>query len=139
MRHAYIATVFPPQWAARIFSGTPMFTDLALMLALVLSHSQAFLTPARFPDSASLCATRRHSVVAMLLAPKGKDNLDLRSVQDGKDDFQKYWGTGFSGGWGDDTAPLPMSTQAFVNEMITTVTIALASPNYREPASALTP
>jgi hypothetical protein len=67
----------------------------------------------------------------MLLAPKGKDNMDLRSVQDGKDDFQKYWGTGFSGGWGDDTAPLPMSTQAFVNEMITTVTIALASPNYQ--------
>ena len=35
------------------------------------------------------------------------------------------------GGWGEGTAPLPMSTQAFVNEMITTVTIAQASPNYQ--------
>ena len=51
------------------------------MLALVLSHSQAYLTPARFPDSAPLCAARRHSVAAMLLAPKGNDNLNLaRSV-----------------------------------------------------------
>lgn len=55
----------------------------------------------------------------------------MRSVQNGKDDFQAAWGKGFHGGWGKDTAPLPMSTQAFVNEMITTVTIALVSPNYQ--------
>jgi hypothetical protein len=54
----------------------------------------------------------------------------LRSVQDGKDDFQTSWGTGAFGAWGAGTRPLPMSTQAFVNEMITTVTVAQASANY---------
>lgn len=54
----------------------------------------------------------------------------MRSVQDGKDAFQESWGDGVVGGWGEGTAPLPMSTQAFVNEMITTVTVAMASPNY---------
>jgi len=54
----------------------------------------------------------------------------MRSVQDGKDDFQAAWGEGVTGGWGEGTAPLPMSTQAFVNEMITTVTVAQASANY---------
>merc|ERR1712028_89887 len=39
-------------------------------------------------------------------------------------------GEGVTGGWGEGTAPLPMSTQAFVNEMITTVTVAQASANY---------
>jgi len=53
----------------------------------------------------------------------------MRSVQNGKDDFQASWGEGVVGAWGEGTAPLPMSTQAFVNEMITTVTIAQSSPN----------
>ena len=35
------------------------------------------------------------------------------------------------GGWGEGTSPLPMSTQAFVNEMITTVTVAQSSANYQ--------
>merc|ERR1711865_157946 len=39
-------------------------------------------------------------------------------------------GEGVTGGWGEGAAPLPMSTQAFVNEMITTVTVAQASANY---------
>jgi hypothetical protein len=40
---------------------------------------------------------------------------------------QAAWGEGVVGGWGEGTAPLPMSTQAFVNEMITTVTVAQAA------------
>ena len=40
---------------------------------------------------------------------------------------QAAWGEGITGGWGEGTAPLPMSTQAFVNEMITTVTVAQAA------------
>merc|ERR1719486_1059422 len=55
----------------------------------------------------------------------------VRSIQNGKDDFQKSFGTGAFGGWGEGTRPLPMSTQAFVNEMITTVTVAQASANYK--------
>lgn len=55
----------------------------------------------------------------------------MRSVQNGKDDFQAEWGKGVVGGWGEGTSPLPMSTQAFVNEMITTVTVAQSSANYQ--------
>lgn len=93
------------------------------------------LPPGRVPE---LCGAQRQQPTAMLLAPKDASSLETRTVQDGKDDFQRHWGEGFVGGWGENTAPLPMSTQTFVNEMITTVTIALASPNYQySPAFGL--
>ena len=66
----------------------------------------------------------------MVLGLGTKESAEPRTIQEGKDDFQVNWGKGFSSGWGEDTAPLPMSTQAFVNEIITTVTIAQNSPNF---------
>jgi len=84
----------------------------------------------------SMALFGRSDGVSKVSMPREEDSLGsnmpnpLRSVQDGKDDFQKSWGEGAFGGWGEGTAPLPMSTQAFVNEMITTVTVAQASANY---------
>jgi len=97
------------------------------MLAL-FSSSAAFLAPAS-PLRDAVAA--RQSSPRIVLTPIMGAVGEPRTIEEGKNDFQKSWGEGFVGGWGDGTAPLPMSTQAFVNELITTVTIAMTSDNYQ--------
>jgi len=104
------------------------------MLALGLS-SFAFAPPTTSMAPAvsrarMLSAMPTVSHVRMAENDNAKSSVP-RTVQEGKDDFQVMWGKGQVSGWGEGTAPLPMSTQAFCNEMITTVTIAMASPNYQ--------
>lgn len=97
------------------------------------SALHAFVAPASRvrTDGALAAASARSAAAHRLLSPRNSATLEVRTIQDGKDEFQEWWGQGFSGGWGDGTAPLPMSTTAFINEMITTVTIAMPSPNYQ--------
>merc|ERR1719460_993830 len=96
---------------------------------LACSPLLTFVPVARSPTAGAPVA--RPTGPRMLLGRNKDETLEVRTIQEGKDDFQKFWGKGFSGGWGDGTAPLPMSTTAFINEMITTVTIAQASPNFQ--------
>ena len=95
------------------------------MLAYISFSSYAFAPPT---TRVAPVVGRAH---ARMLFGTTAESSEPRTVQDGKDAFQAMWGKGQFGGWGEGTSPLPMSTQAFCNEMITTVTIAMSSPSYQ--------